>query len=344
MNRLFFAGTLVAAICGVAIASVALFSNTGLNDAEWAVARSLSLASLPEIPPDPSNVVADNADAIALGALLFRDAGMSANGIVSCATCHEENRQFQDDLPFAQGIGTTTRRTMPLRGVGYQSWFFWDGRKDSLWSQAMGPIESAVEHGFSRSQVAIHVIATYHDQYSRLFGPLPRLAALPPASPLGDKAQQANWQNLPENTRDEINQIFVNVGKSIAAFERTLVPLENRFDRYINAVWSGQTKASAPIATVVRALRTNFSTILVWLMQRTRTMTAAVQRHSPNWTLIRLPAWADTATLNPIAAVNCSLWHANSVFSIGPSSHPVCVASPTVLPLCMADNSQLLRR
>ena len=249
MNRLFFAGTLVAAICGAAIASVTLFSNTGLNDAEWAVARSLSLASLPEIPPDPSNAVADNADAIALGALLFRDAGMSANGNVSCATCHEENRQFQDDLQFAQGIGTTTLRTMPLRGVGYQSWFFWDGRKDSLWSQAMSPIESAVEHGFSRSQVAIHVIATYHDQYSPLFGPLPRLAALPPASPLGDKAQQANWQNLPENTRDEINQIFVNVGKSIAAFERTLVPLENRFDRYINAVWSGQTPSEGATLT-----------------------------------------------------------------------------------------------
>ena len=249
MHRLIFAGTLVVAIGSATIAGVVLYGNTSLSDAELAVARSLSFASLSRIPPDPSNAVADNADAIELGARLFSDTGMSANANVSCATCHQENRQFQDDLQFAQGIGTTTRRTMPLRGVAYQSWFFWDGRKDSLWSQAIGPIESAVEHGFTRSQVAFHVIATYRDQYSKLFGPLPELADSPPASPLGDKTQQANWQRLPNITRDEINRIFVNVGKSIAAFERTLVPLENRFDRYINAVWSGQTPSEGATLT-----------------------------------------------------------------------------------------------
>lgn len=240
MTRRYFAVTLVAVIISVAVAGTLLFGNASLSDAELKVARSLSLASLPKIPPDPSNVVADNADAVQLGALLFDDTGMSANGLVSCATCHLENRQFQDDLQFSRGIGTTDRRSMPLRGVGYQTWFFWDGRKDSLWSQAIGPLENAVEHGFTRSQVAKHVLATYPDQYTRLFGPAPKLAEIPPASPLGNQMQQANWQQLSEPTRDEINRIFVNTGKSIAAFERTLVPLENRFDRYINAVSSGQ--------------------------------------------------------------------------------------------------------
>ncbi len=41
----------------------------------------------------------------------------------------------------------------------------------------------------------------------------------------------------------------MNVGKSIAAFERTLVPLENRFDRYINAIWSGQTPSKGATLT-----------------------------------------------------------------------------------------------
>ncbi len=249
MHRLLLTGTLVAAFGSAAIASVVLFRDTGLSDTELAVARNLTLANLPKMPSDPSNAVADNAGAIALGALLFSDTGMSANANVSCATCHQEDRQFQDDQQLARGIGTTTRRTMPLRGVGYQSWFFWDGRKDSLWSQAIGPIESAVEHGFTRSQVAIHVIATYRDRYARLFGSLPKLADIPPASPMGDKSQQANWQDLPENTRDEINRIFVNIGKSIAAFERTLAPLENRFDRYVNAVWSGQTPSAGAMLT-----------------------------------------------------------------------------------------------
>ncbi len=182
-----FIGIFVAAISSAAIAGVVLYRNTGLSDAQLAVARSLSLASLPKFRPDPSNAVGDNADAIELGALLFNDTGMSADANVSCATCHLENRQFQDGLQFAQGIGNTTRRTMPLRGVAYQSWFFWDGRKESLWSQAISPIESAVEHGFTRSQAAFHVIATYRDRYFRLFGLLPELADIPPASPLGAK-------------------------------------------------------------------------------------------------------------------------------------------------------------
>jgi cytochrome c peroxidase len=94
MRRLFFIGILVAAISSSAIADVVLYRNTGLSDAQLAVARSLSLVSLPKISPDPSNAVSDNPDAIGLGALLFNDTGMSADASVSCATCHLENRQF----------------------------------------------------------------------------------------------------------------------------------------------------------------------------------------------------------------------------------------------------------
>lgn len=48
--------------------------------------------------------------------MLFFDAQLSANGQVSCATCHLPDRQFQDGKPLAQGIGTTARRTMPIAG------------------------------------------------------------------------------------------------------------------------------------------------------------------------------------------------------------------------------------
>ena len=54
--------------------------------------------------------------------------GISSDGIVSCGTCHLIDRQFQDDLPRGMGVGTTDRRTMPLAGVAWRPWFFWDGR------------------------------------------------------------------------------------------------------------------------------------------------------------------------------------------------------------------------
>jgi hypothetical protein len=49
------------------------------------------------------------------------------------------------------------------RGNGHSPWLFWDGRCDSQWAQALGPLESAVEHGGSRTQYA-HVVA---EQYPR---------------------------------------------------------------------------------------------------------------------------------------------------------------------------------
>jgi cytochrome c peroxidase len=106
--------------------------------------RSLSISSLPSLPKDPSNKYVDDPRAVALGKKLFFDKKFSANGKVSCSTCHDPDVSFTDKLPLAKGMGTTTRRTMPLIGSAYNAWFFWDGRKDSLWSQAIGPIESSV--------------------------------------------------------------------------------------------------------------------------------------------------------------------------------------------------------
>ena len=235
------AGALLGLILSGAVAGYFYLQNDGLSVAELETARTLSLASLPPLPADPSNAVADNPAAATLGEALFNDTGLSANGEVACASCHLENRQFQDDLALAQGIGTNTRRTMPLRGAAYASWLFWDGRKDSLWSQAIGPMESAVEHGFTRSEVATRVAANYAAPYEALFGPLPELADIPPASPLGSATQQAAWEALNVRQQDDINRVFSNVGKSIEAFERTLAPQENRFDRYVSARLAGET-------------------------------------------------------------------------------------------------------
>src|SRR5215213_5218109 len=140
--------------------------------------RSLSLASLGPLPADPSNRVADDPRAAALGERLFSDPRLSGNGKVSCATCHLPQREFQDGTPLAHGMGTTARRTMPIAGTAHGAWFFWDGRTDSQWSQALGPLESAVEHGGSRTQYAHTIAAQYRTEYEAVFGPLPSLAGL----------------------------------------------------------------------------------------------------------------------------------------------------------------------
>jgi cytochrome c peroxidase len=65
--------------------------------------RSLSLDTLEPLPADPTNRVADDPRAAALGQRLFFDARLSANGKVSCATCHQPERDFQDGTALATG-------------------------------------------------------------------------------------------------------------------------------------------------------------------------------------------------------------------------------------------------
>jgi len=143
------------------------------------VLASMSLDKLPPPPHDRSNAVEAMPAAAALGERLFAEARFSSNHAVSCATCHAPERQFQDGLAVGRGIGTGTRRTMPLAAVAQSPWFFWDGRKDSLWSQALGPLEDAVEHGSNRTRIAKVLHANYKAEYEALFGPMPNLAGLP---------------------------------------------------------------------------------------------------------------------------------------------------------------------
>ncbi len=210
------------------------------TEEERATIRSLALDALPPLPKDPSNRAADDPRAVELGRALFLDTRLSANGQVACATCHLPERQFQDDRPLARGVGTTARRTMPIAGTAYSPFLFWDGRKDSLWSQALGPLESAVEHGGTRTQYARVVAEHYREDYERVFGPLPAMDHLPPrAGPVGDPEAAAAWAAMPEPAREGVNRVFANIGKAIAAFERTIRPAPTRFDAYASALGSG---------------------------------------------------------------------------------------------------------
>ena len=208
---------------------------------ERSMLRSLSLASLEPLAPDPSNRYADDARAAVLGRELFFDTRLSGNGKVACATCHVPSTEFQDGTPLGHGVGVTGRRTMPVAGTAHSPWFFWDGRADSQWGQALGPLESAVEHGGTRTQYAQVVAAHYRDQYAKVFGALPDLTGLPSqAGPVADAAQRAAWDRIAPARRDDISRVYANIGKAIAAYERTIAYGPSRFDRYIDAELAGR--------------------------------------------------------------------------------------------------------
>ena len=232
----------------LALAALWLLTGFGADDSsshrwskdERAVLASMSLAGLPGPPPDRSNAVADRPEAVVLGKRLFSDPRLSGDGLVSCASCHAPDRQFQDGLPIGRGVGTGSRRTMPVAATAYSPWLFWDGRKDSQWSQALGPLEDGVEHGGNRARFARVLQTDYEREYEALFGPLPKLQGVPmDASPLGSAEEKRAWSRMTEDQREAVNRIFANLGKSIAAYERTLGYGESRFDRYVQAVIDG---------------------------------------------------------------------------------------------------------
>jgi cytochrome c peroxidase len=233
-------------LAGVAFGLIAALTLGGCDEpdfteAEKAMIASLSLSALPPLPPDPTNRYADLPAAAAFGATLFFEQRLSRDGNVSCATCHPSDRQFQDDRPLAVGVATTNRRTMPLAGVARSPWFFWDGRKDSLWSQALGPLEDAREHAGNRTAYAHFIGKEFAGRYERIFGPLPDLSGLPKnAGPLGTEAEKAAWNGMSGEQRASIDEAFANLGKAIAAFERSIVHEPTRFDRFADAVAAGR--------------------------------------------------------------------------------------------------------
>jgi cytochrome c peroxidase len=192
---------------------------------ELRVLRSLWIGSLPPLPDDPSNAYDTDPRAARLGRALFFDTGFSKSGTLACVTCHPPETSFQDRKPVAVGETPLSRRSMPLLGVAYNTWFFWDGRKDSLWAQAATPIENPNELGLTRDDVAAYVARRHRADYEAIFGALP-----------GEP-----------RAADATTRVFVNVAKSIAAFVRTIVPGPARFDRFVEAVLAGK----APDATAV---------------------------------------------------------------------------------------------
>jgi len=173
----------------------------------------------PAPPRDPSNNVSGSAVAIDFGEQLFFEQSLSAHNNLSCASCHEPNRQWTDGKTLGIGRRTLDRNTTSLWNVGLQRWFGWDGSNDSLWAQSLRPILEPTEFASDAAAIAgkMRSSVDMSCRYRRVFG------------------------RTPQTQADEV--VLVDVAKSLAAFQETLVTARTPFDDFRDALLSGDLQA-----------------------------------------------------------------------------------------------------
>ena len=186
------------------------------SDQQWA--RIIRTAELPT-PNDSTNGVFHDEAAFVLGRALFYEKRLSGNGEVSCASCHDPALDWSDGKALAEGLEEIDRHTPSLWNSALNRWQFWDGRTDSLWSQALQPIEHPKEMGGSRKEVAKLVLndPELRTLYLETFGPAPE------------------QMDDPNN----VERVFVQVGKALAAFEARILTPPTPFDQFVSGLQTG---------------------------------------------------------------------------------------------------------
>jgi cytochrome c peroxidase len=256
-----------------------------LTPDERAALQALSPAELPSPPSDPTNRFADNPAAAALGQRLFFDPSFSGQlldtdndgspqslgvatatsgqtGRVACAGCHIPASGFSDTRSFQRqislGAGWGRRRAPSLLDIAQATLVMWDGRKDSLFSQIFGPLETVVEMNSSRLYMAEQLYREYQSDYEAVFGAMPPLGdttqfpalaadvtgCLPPdrTSPPptcdgpfhGMPGDGAEYDGMTIANQTAVTQVVANAGKAIGAYERLLSCGQGPFDAWVH--------------------------------------------------------------------------------------------------------------
>lgn len=153
---------------------------------------------------------------VELGRQLFFDPRLSADGTISCATCHDPARAFTDGKPLAVGIGGRVgkRHTPSLLNAMFHAGQLWDGRASSLEAQALLPLTHPDEMGNTSLEdvvARLRGVPEYVRQFREVFG---------------------------SNVTSE------GIARALAAYERTLVAGNSAFDRFM----AGETNALSEAA------------------------------------------------------------------------------------------------
>ncbi len=234
-------------------------TRTTYTQAELAAIRRHAAAST-QLPPDPTDRVSDDPRAAALGQFLFFDRRLSANGKFSCASCHRPSLAFTDGRRFAKALGVDPRNTPTLINAADDRWFFRDGRADSMWSQTLDVMEDPRELGNDRLHLAhtIHSDAELRRAYESIFGELPSLSdrsrfpahGTPKAPGQSDKARA--WRRMSAPDRKAVDRVFADVGKALEAYERRLISRDSPFDRFAEALRTGDTAGRKLLSPAAR--------------------------------------------------------------------------------------------
>lgn len=146
-----------------------------------------------------------------LGRLLYFDKRLSADGTISCASCHSISEDFADGRKVAIGIHGRkgSRNSQTVINSAYHKHLFWDGRAKSLEEQCLGPVANIKEMANTdnphiahfQCQTRIQNIEGYKQLFREVFG-------------------------------DE-NCTMQNIAKAIATFERTILSGNSPYDRYV---------------------------------------------------------------------------------------------------------------
>ena len=112
---------------------------------------------------------------VELGKQLYFDPRISKNVTVSCATCHNPEKGWTDNLPTSVGIfGQIGGRNAPtVLNTTYGKTMFWDGRAPSLEAQSQGPPQNPIEMGnqsYEEIVDRLRAIPSYTEQFKKTFG------------------------------------------------------------------------------------------------------------------------------------------------------------------------------
>ena len=182
------------------------------------------------VATDPTNRASGRRAAVELGERLFFDTRLSGDGRFSCGTCHVPERNWTDNRVRGAAAAEVDRNTPTLMNARLGRWYGWDGAADSLWSQSVRPILDRRELGATPRHVAelMRRDEELSCRYRRTFGAAP--------SPTDDE------------------EVLVNVGKILAAFQETFETPPTPFDKFRNALARGEPSTYSDAAR--RGLRT----------------------------------------------------------------------------------------
>lgn len=219
---------LVPVLCAAALSAIGCNEDTSKTQAPAASAKASASASasaaasataaaapLPAMPipiPLPSTpkplpelkTAADEAltpEKVALGKQLFFDKRLSKDGTASCETCHVPEKGWADGEALSTKVGgaKNTRHTPTLWNVGYYDHFYWDGRAETLTKNVIAAWKGQLGADTAAVAAALAKIPGYLVQFKTIYS--------------SDPTEE-------------------NIGKSIAAFIRTIRSGDSPWDKF----------------------------------------------------------------------------------------------------------------